>query len=272
MADANAMQFSSMPVHRQSGLSLYPFRAYDPSLQRWLNRDPIGERGGINLYGFARNNPLAWIDPLGLDNQNPTQEEINANSINNGPVNIVLTLTAIMQPTPPVLSAEGSSVVRQPEEVPTGRYVLSSEYGGDDPLIQYALWAGGNAAALLATEFLGEAAPGWLSKMLKAKCPPKGPSMVDPSKLRLPASRAEGADPFKLANQIKQNGQSTEGMSPIEITVGKDGEMMINDGVTRATRAAMTPGTQVPVQVIESNPGLNLGNLPTVGQRLPGSP
>jgi hypothetical protein len=61
-------------------------------------------------------------------------------------------------------------------------------------------------------------------------------------------------------------------MSPIEITVGKDGEMMINDGVTRATRAAMTPGTQVPVQVIESNPGLNLGNLPTVGQRLPGSP
>jgi RHS repeat-associated protein len=34
---------------------------------RWLNRDPIGERGGINLYRFNRNNPLRWVDPHGLD-------------------------------------------------------------------------------------------------------------------------------------------------------------------------------------------------------------
>jgi uncharacterized protein RhaS with RHS repeats len=33
----------------------------------WLNRDPIGERGGINLYRFNRNNPLRWVDPHGLD-------------------------------------------------------------------------------------------------------------------------------------------------------------------------------------------------------------
>jgi RHS repeat-associated protein len=67
IADANTMQFSSMPVHRQSGLSLYPFRAYDPSLQRWLNRDPIGEAGGINLYAYVRNNPLSYVDPYGED-------------------------------------------------------------------------------------------------------------------------------------------------------------------------------------------------------------
>jgi RHS repeat-associated protein len=66
LADANVMQFSSMPRHANSGLSLYPFRGYDPSLQRWLNRDPVGEAGGINLYGFVGNNPIDNIDPYGL--------------------------------------------------------------------------------------------------------------------------------------------------------------------------------------------------------------
>jgi uncharacterized protein RhaS with RHS repeats len=32
----------------------------------WLNRDPIGEAGGINLYRFNRNNPVSFIDPWGL--------------------------------------------------------------------------------------------------------------------------------------------------------------------------------------------------------------
>jgi RHS repeat-associated protein len=55
-----------MPLHPQSGLSLYPFRPYDPVLQQWLQRDPIGENGGINLYGFVGNNPIGRIDPRGL--------------------------------------------------------------------------------------------------------------------------------------------------------------------------------------------------------------
>jgi hypothetical protein len=36
---------------------------YDPGLQRWLNRDPIGEAGGINLYAFVNNSPIAFYDP-----------------------------------------------------------------------------------------------------------------------------------------------------------------------------------------------------------------
>ena len=36
-----------------------------PELGRWLNRDPIEEEGGFNLYGFVQNNPVDGIDPLG---------------------------------------------------------------------------------------------------------------------------------------------------------------------------------------------------------------
>ncbi len=37
-----------------------------PSLGRWLSRDPIGERGGLNLYGFVQNNPGNNFDVYGL--------------------------------------------------------------------------------------------------------------------------------------------------------------------------------------------------------------
>jgi hypothetical protein len=39
---------------------------YDPSAQRWINRDPLAERGGNNLYRFAANAPLVVHDPDGL--------------------------------------------------------------------------------------------------------------------------------------------------------------------------------------------------------------
>ena len=35
--------------------------------RKWLNRDPIGEIGGINLYGFVGNDPINWFDRDGLD-------------------------------------------------------------------------------------------------------------------------------------------------------------------------------------------------------------
>ena len=53
--------------HAQSGLLLTIYRAYDPNTDRWLNRDPIEERGGINLYAYVANNPIFFFDPLGLE-------------------------------------------------------------------------------------------------------------------------------------------------------------------------------------------------------------
>lgn len=43
------------------------FRYYNPSTGRWLSRDPIGEKGGVNLYGMVGNNPISRWDYLGLD-------------------------------------------------------------------------------------------------------------------------------------------------------------------------------------------------------------
>ncbi len=48
---------------------LYYFRArwYDPITGRWLSNDPIGISGGLNQYVFCNDNPVMFIDPLGLD-------------------------------------------------------------------------------------------------------------------------------------------------------------------------------------------------------------
>lgn len=45
------------------------FRDYDPRLGRYLQPDPLGVRGGINLYAYPAN-PLVAVDVLGLTNHN----------------------------------------------------------------------------------------------------------------------------------------------------------------------------------------------------------
>ena len=91
LKDANVYRFSSKMFHATSDLYYYGYRFYDPNLQRWLNRDPIGEvgfetvrrasgppigdrpslrpavaRGGPNLYAFCHNRPTTLWDAYGL--------------------------------------------------------------------------------------------------------------------------------------------------------------------------------------------------------------
>jgi RHS repeat-associated protein len=84
LAEANLYRFSSKEWHPPSGLVYYGYRFYDPTLQRWVNRDPIGEPGfesaprrrgawimigsedGINLYRVVANCPTHNADAEGL--------------------------------------------------------------------------------------------------------------------------------------------------------------------------------------------------------------
>jgi RHS repeat-associated protein len=58
--------FTGHYVHQRSGLLFAPYRVFGAATARWLSRDPIGESGGLNLYGYVRNNPANWTDSSGL--------------------------------------------------------------------------------------------------------------------------------------------------------------------------------------------------------------
>ena len=64
-AGLNLYRYSNEYHDEDLGLIYYNYRHYNPTDGRWINRDPIAEQGGINLYGFIRNTPLAFMDWLG---------------------------------------------------------------------------------------------------------------------------------------------------------------------------------------------------------------
>ena len=65
LADFFRYRFSTKYYDLETGLYYYGYRFYSPSLMRWLSRDPIGVRGGVNLYGFCGNNPIGLYDADG---------------------------------------------------------------------------------------------------------------------------------------------------------------------------------------------------------------
>ena len=57
--------FSTKPLDRETALVAYQCRFYKPAIGRWINRDPIEEEGGENLYAFCLNNPISYVDVNG---------------------------------------------------------------------------------------------------------------------------------------------------------------------------------------------------------------
>ena len=66
-ADACPFRWQTKWYDTASAQYYFGYRHYDPRTGRWLSRDPAGEAGGFNLYGYCGNDPVNRHDALGLD-------------------------------------------------------------------------------------------------------------------------------------------------------------------------------------------------------------
>ncbi len=83
---------------RTPGMRYYGYRYYNPDLGRWVNRDPIGARGGLNFYAFTANAPLVGVDILGLTGWVFSQKSVYA--VPNAVVNWGIEVTQVIDPLP----------------------------------------------------------------------------------------------------------------------------------------------------------------------------
>lgn len=68
--------FAGCLYDQDTKLCRFGVRDYDPSIGRWLSKDPILFSGGdTNLYGYVLQDPVNWIDPTGKKAFNPQSEE-----------------------------------------------------------------------------------------------------------------------------------------------------------------------------------------------------
>ena len=58
--------YTARNLHDRSGLYYYRNHFYNPQIGRFISQDPIGHAGGMNLYAYTGNDPVNWVDPLGL--------------------------------------------------------------------------------------------------------------------------------------------------------------------------------------------------------------
>jgi RHS repeat-associated protein len=65
LAAANLYRFSSKEINPATGMYYFGYRFYNPAIQRWMNRDPLEERAGLNLYDFTHNRPIWGVDTDG---------------------------------------------------------------------------------------------------------------------------------------------------------------------------------------------------------------
>ena len=66
--DLNRVTFTAREALGDSlGLFYYRHRVYDPTTGRFTSEDPLGFVDGVNRYVYCANNPVNYIDPLGLE-------------------------------------------------------------------------------------------------------------------------------------------------------------------------------------------------------------
>ncbi len=65
-ARGNSFFFQGRELDTETGNYYFRNRYYSAGLGRFMSRDPLRFRAGLNLFGFVYNNPISWLDPTGL--------------------------------------------------------------------------------------------------------------------------------------------------------------------------------------------------------------
>jgi RHS repeat-associated protein len=81
-ANGDRYKYTAREIDSESGLQYNRARYYDPKTGRWTSQDPLGfETGDVNLYRYVTNDPLAFVDPLGLDEGRVAALEVKAKQL-----------------------------------------------------------------------------------------------------------------------------------------------------------------------------------------------
>jgi RHS repeat-associated protein len=75
-AQNNKLRFSTKYWDDETHLGYWGYRYFSANLSKWINRDPIGEVGGKNLYIAFKNATINVVDQFGLEPDRITQDEV----------------------------------------------------------------------------------------------------------------------------------------------------------------------------------------------------
>jgi len=108
----NNYLFTGRDLDRDLGIYYYRNRWYDPSVGRFVTKDPIGVRGGINRYIYADNNPVNYTDPYGyLKLPAGVQRGIQI------AIGVIGIAVGIINPGPGEIKGAGEAMGEEPTEV-----------------------------------------------------------------------------------------------------------------------------------------------------------